>query len=470
MKIYEWINDEFTSLMNGLSSPVVSIETWLEERMSEKITGAVEQVLEDYEHEATLPLQPFFDEVLKNPNIPDSIRKIIVEAKTPQHFATATILLAAVGIAIVPAMGAAMSGGIEQVRQGSMQAFKPTLLNPDEAISAMWRGKISHEDLTSELNQHGFNASRQANLEAVRRYIPNSQDLIRFTIRDVFRDDVVKKYGYDEGYEQIEESLKSYLDALGMDSDVMRLFWRAHWELPSIGQAFDMLHRGEIEIDEIRDLLRIADVAPAWVEPIIKIAYSPYTRVDVRRMYESGILDRDAVYNSYTDLGYDAEHAENMTSWTVAESMSTEKDLTKTEILTAYQQGAIQPTDALEALGEMGYDEDESGLILEMQDYRTDSTLKGREKGILVKKFAQGTLSVEDLKSKLSALGLPERENNITVEEALSKVKEKVSSPTKADLKKWFSAGVLSKEDYIFEMRLKGYSQKHIDMYVAMGG
>lgn len=470
MKVFEWLDKRATTLGERIGSPFERITEWMEEALQDKLTGAAKNFFEDYEQEITEPLKPILAEVLKNPNLPPEIRKMVENVKDPSAFAFAPLLLAAAGLSVMPAIGASMSGGIMQIRQASMQQFKPSLLNPDEAISAFWRGMMDDDELKKELEQHGFNDERQKMVEQVRRYIPNANDLIRFTVRDVFREDIVKKFGYDADFDKTVKELEPWLESIGMDEETMRLYWRAHWMLPSIGQAFEMLHRGEITLDDIRDLLRIADVAPAWVEPLIKIAYSPYTRVDVRRMYDAGVIDKEAVMRSYLDLGYDDEHANNLTEWTITQAMSTERDLSKSEIITAYAQGAITATDASAALIDMGYDADEAELILSIQDYKTDNKILQREKKILINRFARGDLLIEELTKELGTLGLSERETSITVEEARNKVREKTASPTKADLIKWLNAKIISSESFMQEMRLKGYSQQHIDNYILAEG
>ena len=470
MKLFEWLEGRMDKLGDRIGSPFDKLTDWADQTLQTRITGSFEDLLEHYEQELKIPLKPFFEEVLKNPELPPEIRKLIEEAKDPQQFAMSTALAAAAGIAIIPALSASMSGGISRVQQGSMQKFSPSLLSVDEVIGAYWRGNITSEILYEELDKHGYDDDKKLLIAEVRRYIPNPQDLIQFTVRDVFREDVVKKYGYDQDFDKILEDLGPWLRSVGMDKDVMRMYWRAHWALPSVTQAFEMLHRGEINLDDIRELLRISDVAPSWIDPLIQIAYAPYTRVDVRRMYDAGVIDKEAVMRAYLDLGYDEEHAENLTAWSVAESMSTEKDLSKAEILTAYVQGAISVGDTESALVDMGYDADEAKLILAIQDYKTESKILGREKKIMINKFARGDLIVEDLKKELQGLGLPEREINITVEEAHTKIKEKIATPTKADLLKWLDKGIISKDVFMSDMRLKGYSQAHIDNYIKAAG
>ena len=466
MKIYEWIEEQIQKLGDLIATPFNLLIDWMEEQISAKITEALEQFLEDFEHENMVSLGPVIDEMLLNPEIPAHYRTYLEEIRNPKHFALGGVGLAAAGICVIPILMAAGSGGIEKVSQQSFKQFRPSLLSPDEAITASWRGLLTSEALAEELALLGYDELHQSHLAEVRQYIPGVQDLIRFTVRDVFRADVVEKYGYDQDYDLVAADLEPHLRAIGMDAETMRLYWRAHWMLPSVSQAFEMLHRGEIGLDDIRELLRISDVAPAWIDPIINVAYAPYTRVDVRRMYNAGVLGREEVYKAYSDIGYDEEHAENLTLWTVSQSMGTEKDLSKSEILSAYKTGSLSRADTLSALDDMGYDEAESALILAIQDYKVESGLNDREKRILVNQFGQGSLSVSDLKTGLDGLGLSEREKEITVEEARSKVREKVSMPSKSDVTKWLEKGILSQDEYMAEMRLLGYAQKHIDNYL----
>ena len=466
MKIFEWLEEQIQHLGDIIASPFNSLIAWLEEQIASKITEALESFLEDFERENMISLGPVIDEMLLNPEIPSHYRTYLEEIRNPKQFALGGVGIAAAGIVVITIIMSITSGIMIKMNQDSLKLMRPTLLSSDEAISANWRGLLSTDGLYEELAHLGYTDEHQILLNKVRQYIPGVQDLIRFTVRDVFRADVVEKYGYDTDFDIMAAELQPHLQALGMDAETMRLYWRSHWMLPSVSQAFEMLHRGEIGLDDIRELLRISDVAPAWIDPIINVAYAPYTRVDVRRMYNAGVLGREEVYKAYKDIGYDDEHAENLTLWTVSQSMGTEKDLSKTEILSAYKTGSLSRADTLSALDDMGYDEEESALIVAIQDYKLESGLNDREKRILINQFGQGSLSISDLKTGLDGLGFSEREKEITVEEARSKVREKVAMPTKADITKWLEKGILSQEEYMAEMRLLGYAQKHIDNYL----
>ena len=80
-----------------------------------------------------------------------------------------------------------------------------------------------------------------------------------------------------------------------------------------------MLHRRIIDPDELKLLLRVRDIPSFWRERLVQLSYDPYTRVDVRRMYTAGVLSENEVFDTYLDLGYDEEHANNLTLWTLQE-------------------------------------------------------------------------------------------------------------------------------------------------------
>lgn len=81
-------------------------------------------------------------------------------------------------------------------------------------------------------------------------------------------------------------------------------YWAAHWQLPSTGQLNEMLHRGVIDEPEWERFIRFNDLEPTSIPRLREIIFSPYTRVDTRRMARFGLLDDDALLQSYADIGY----------------------------------------------------------------------------------------------------------------------------------------------------------------------
>jgi len=262
------------------------------------------------------------------------------------------------------------------------------------------------------------------------------------------------------------KELQPFLTQIGMSEEVMRNYWRAHWDLPSLTSAFTMFHRGLISEEDIRNLLRINDMAPYFINNLVKIAYNPYTRVDIRRMFAAGVLNREEVKKSYRDLGYDEEKAENLTKFTELSTKPTEKDLSKTEIISLYNAGEMQEAQAIKEFTKLGYDEDESKALIELEKVKIEREYKNREKKIIANQYYYNQISREEAVTQLNSLNVTERERETVLKEVDARIRDKHRSPTKSDLEGWLKAGLISEAVFRAEMSNLGYADKYIDLYI----
>jgi len=466
MKVREWLDNLMQKWTAIQVAPIAKIAEWLDFGFQAKIKGALIDTIEDIESEAIDMARPHIDDMLKCEVLPENIQKYLQSLKVQKAPIQLVALLPIIVGALFFALAGILTGWFEQVKQWSMSKFTPTLYDPDRAIMALWSGKISHEEYVENMKQQGFSAEKIEVIEKISRFVPGVQDLIRFTVRDVFREDIVKQYRYDEGFDEIKKQLQPWLDKNGLDSDIMRAYWRAHWELPGLTQAFEMLHRGYIDKDDLRQLLKIADVAPAYIEPILRISYAPYTRVDIRRMYGLGVVDEKQVFKTYQDLGYDEEHAENLTRYTVLDAVAAEKDLSKSEVITGYTEGIISEREARTAFTDMGYSDDEADIIISLQDYKKEKSIRDREKAVIANLYYYGKITRPEAVKGLNALNVTEREKELTLAETEARIREKHANPTKADLTAWLKGEIITKAEYQNEMRNLGYSEINIERYL----
>jgi len=135
---------------------------------------------------------------------------------------------------------------------------------------------------------------------------------------------------------------------------------------------------------------------PYWRDKLIQIAYTPYTRVDVRRMYQVGVLSKDDVYRAYRDLGYDEEKARNMTEFTVKYVEEEPRKLTRTMIEKAYITGEIDRETALALLQEIGYDKENADLILRLKEMDEEEKEIEDKIDTIVANFRNGTITQDE--------------------------------------------------------------------------
>ncbi len=299
-------------------------------------------------------------------------------------------------------------------------SLRERIFSVQELLNAYYRQIITPTEYTSEMERLGYPQERSSLLLQIAEPLPPLQDIIRLAVRDAWRDDVAARWGYDEDYQPI---VGEHLQKLGYDPDWAVRYWRAHWELPSVTWARDMVHRGIISEEDFKTLLRIADYPRGWRDALTESIYAPYTRVDVRRMYKLGVLDESEVIASYRALGYDEEHARNLTEFTIkyeaadtASKPEQYKQLSLTLIERAYLKNLIPRSEYQTRLMELGYDSDEIEIIMSLSDlkrtvdgttdyyaqYQRDVT------SVIERSYSRGILSRDTALSYLSEVGVPE--------------------------------------------------------------
>lgn len=160
------------------------------------------------------------------------------------------------------------------------------------------------------------------NFKKLQLEFPHLDDVIRFMVRDVADEEAVKKFGYDDDFEnKWKDPLKKYGDYLGVTDDMAKLYWRAHWRLPSPTQLYEMYHRlrpGRVEKDvettkeDIEKALQMDDLLPYWVKRNMAVSFRRLTRVDARRAYEVDAMDDTEFMEQLLDLGYQKSDAEKL--------------------------------------------------------------------------------------------------------------------------------------------------------------
>ena len=267
--------------------------------------------------------------------------------------------------------------GFDRRRTNDLRIITQTKLNSSDLIQLRRRGLISESDFRSQQKMSRTGDKIIAQIEDLSKYVPGVQDTIQFAVREAYRDDIAGKFGYDEDFptadriKAIEDMNPDQYDNLagsdrliaqalqiGLDPDILRRFWRSHWQLPSITAGLEMFHRlrpefnpdNPVDFETIKELLKIQDIAPFWQERILETSFNLPTRVDVRRMYRAGSIDIQTVYDTYRDLGYDDVNATLLTEWTEVEYAPEQKDLTRSQIERAYADGLVTEPEANDLL------------------------------------------------------------------------------------------------------------------------
>lgn len=336
-------------------------------------------------------------------------------------------------------------------------------LYPEERIRDLFlRGVLSNDEMFMRMRELGYTDTRIKELVQAWDLIPGPSDLFHLVAKEAFEPDMIEKIGLDAEfpYEQVK-----WLKMQGISEEWAKKYWYAHWDQPSIMQGFDMLHRGVIDEDTLDLLFRATEIPPFWRDKLTQIAYLPYTRVDVRRMHDLGILDDEQLIKSYMDLGYDDEKATNMALFTIKYNQATQKDLTKSEVLSGYKEKIIPFNDALTLLLELDYNEDQARYLLLYEDYKEQKSVQKDMIDNIRMRFQKNLIGDLDVRKQLGSLNLPSEQIDLLIGKWQIKRIEDQRLPSKTDLENFYLTGIIDSDTYRLEMRKIGYNFKYTEWY-----
>jgi hypothetical protein len=224
---------------------------------------------------------------------------------------------------------------------------------------AALRGAIDGGTEDVLLNRLGYNAESRAVVKAMALQLPGVQDTIRMAVREVFEPAARQALTLDADYPPV---LTEHARRIGLAEESARNYWASHWELPSPNQVFEMLHRGLITLPEVDAYLKAADFAPVWRTRLREIAYSVFTRVDIRRIHDLRGKDHGWLVDQHKRLGYNDADSEELAAFVELlnddERTAKRKELTGPlvgRIITNVVNGTLDDAQATTFFDKLGY-------------------------------------------------------------------------------------------------------------------
>ena len=339
-----------------------------------------------------------------------------------------------------------------------------------DALTLGFRGAMSKADVRRELLSMGWATIDIPRIEELGKLLPSVQDMVTMAVREAFDPGAISSLGLDQELPGIfvQEATK-----LGLSEDWAKRYWYAHWRLPSIGQGFEMLHRlrpgvsnNPFDLNDMRQLLKVLDISPRWREQLIEISFNPITRVDNRRLYDEGVINRDKVKSNYLDIGYNEENAELLTQWTVNRRQSTNKGLTRGVITKAQKLGTLTSGGALEALEAIGFDSQEAQFFVSLTEFEIDQDKTEEILDGIEFLFVEGIIDTVEVYSRTGKLGLPATQIESKLEVWEIRRAKKTRLPSRAELDKFYLAEIISDVEYRNQLSKKRYPINIIDWFV----
>lgn len=301
----------------------------------------------------------------------------------------------------------------------------------------LWnRGVIKEPDVEQGIREGHTKDKYIQSLKELRWWLPTPADLVHWLTREVWVDEFVQRFGMDQELNQQIKNAQPYFTANAVRDELVKLFWRAHWTLPSPSMGEEMFHRtdpngaGEtislpgggttkrvIGRADLLRLYRAAGFEPYWRDPMIRVAFNPLTRIDSRRMYLQGTIDDARLFSSYLDLGYSEADAGLFVSWMQAnkaaqQKAQVEKHITPitTALKNAYKRGQLNAIDFKTRAVQLGEDGDVVDVWIAQLDAERETDRADRLRDGVHRLFVDGFISEDEAGSRLQAEGFTSAE------------------------------------------------------------
>jgi len=335
----------------------------------------------------------------------------------------------------------------------------PTL---DMVLASWLREDISDTVKDQYLAGLGYDRFTSDRLTDLAFFIPPVQDLVTMSVREAFDPEIVARNGQDDDFPQ---AFGDWAKKQGVSDFWAHKYWQAHWRLPSEQMGFEMLHRGIIDEEKLRGLMQALDIMPGWRDEIIAISYTPFSRVDIRRMHKLGVMDAAGVEKAYRDIGYSPEDAKLQLEFVEAlnededlVTLDVASDLSRSTIIQFFKKGIIDETLTTALLLQAGINAVAAALFIDTAKLDMELDRRDDELALILTKYRVGDLTFEEANDSINSLGLEPLERQRASLELL-KTKEVITKqPSKADLGKFYEAKLITGPEYIEGMQRIGYS------------
>lgn len=287
----------------------------------------------------------------------------------------------------------------------------------------------------------------------MRYEIPGPSDLIRFAVRDAFTPEIVTQFGY---HKELPRAILPWMNKQGYGQNIgiqrppgatfddggnaggnaswFDMYWWSHWELPSMGQGYEMFFRlyeksrygaspyfdgnNGFDLGKLELLQKANDYPQYWRKRLQAIAYQPLTRVDTMRMRKDNVITKNEVYHSFRANGYNDRNANLLTEWveTKIRKIDPSKyiNLTVKELTTWFENGYYSEILFRQALIQIGFTEPEAIDYIIVAKSRIKFNRLQKSLSWFKKGFYRGIFSELEVKQALRNAGIePDVVDNI---------------------------------------------------------
>jgi len=378
-----------------------------------------------------------------------------------------------------------LSQGYAEEKHSVIYDYYKPKLSPSTLLEAEKRIEELDYDVTQALKDAGFNDKEIKILRELSWAYPSPTDFIRFAVRDVFTKD---KETQEALSAEFPKDIVPYAEKAGMRKDVLMWYWMAHWELPSPTQVYEMLHRLNPDVLRVRgeaykemglDLTKLettketvefylkqADYDKRWRQRLLAISYNPLTRVDLRRIYELGLIDDNELLARLMEVGYTKKDAKLMVEFYKTFRQEEARTFAKTEIKYLLYYGIINETEAKIMLERLGYTEEDAKTMIELWKVKLAEKDMRETQKFVRDAYALGEITREEAERLLRSAGLSEEVIAVVLDKEDKRRLKSQKLPSPTTIVKWLKIGIITKDVAYRLLRRINVAEDVIEYYI----
>jgi len=342
-----------------------------------------------------------------------------------------------------------------------------------EATRLLWRGLINEDEYRNILRAHGIKEDYIDGLVELTKLIPPASDLINFVVREAFP--------LEELPPAPPEFVK-YMRMQGYSEEWCKAYWWAHWKLPAPEQLFRAMQRGIISEEEMKKYIVWHDywdkprpgISKSDQEIMLELSWDIPGRIDLRWMWEWGIIDDKQLEEWLIKTGMNPKYAKDVMKGWMANLLREERMKVFTAYMEAFINGYVTEEELRSKLAELGIVKQRADLYIEAAKKERENEVKKDQVTAILEAYRKGLIDKVDAINLLDGILVSTEVRDallMLIEARMSvekKLQQKETRLTKTDIRDALKKGIISEAKARELLTKLGYTEFDIDVLFSL--
>lgn len=237
---------------------------------------------------------------------------------------------------------------------------------------------------------------------------------------------------------------------------------------PGVHEMLEMWNRGAMTRAQVIQGIRESRYKTKYIPQFLAMRHRVLPQDTIRLLLRRGLLTRREATDRLLDGGFSAADAAKLVAATSAEKTDRQRDLTVAQTEALYEEGAIDRDRATRNLQALGYDPQESELVLRLSDLQRSR--RGRERVLtrIQTRFVNHRITDAEAQVAMDRAGVPAAQRDALLAAWDIERDANVRVLTPAQLAAAHKRGLLSPDELFGELRALGYDERDASILVTL--